>query len=113
MSGLFYQYRIYLFGASVISAYRQESNELELWDSVISLRGTSEGFTYFYFDTANNIIPGIADPTTIVNIDRPWGIKPVDLDEKKRQIEEAKARASERQVKTLVGSRAIDITKGK
>lgn len=112
MNSLFYPYKVFLSSGHVFQVYREESDEMKLWESVKELRSRDikSGFSYFCFNKENNMVAGVLDPHVIIGIDRAFGIRPIDLDERKKQIEEAKARASESRPKTRVGSSAIDIT---
>lgn len=113
MSNVFYPYLVYLSGGNAIQAYRQEEDEMKLWESVKILKEHPgrPGFIYFYINKEHNIVPGIADPYAITSIERPFGTGSIDLDERKKQIEEIKNKIDKN--KTRVGSTAIDITQRK
>ena len=113
MTSIFYPYRVFLASGHSFEAYRHEDDELKVWESIKGLRKDDEGFRYFFFDKPGNTISGVIDPTIIVGVDRPFGIKPVDLEERKKLMEQAREKASAPNGKTNVGSVAIDITKRK
>lgn len=111
MSSIFYPYRLFMTSGNFLQVYRPETDEQKLSIEIKRLVGENKDFGYFTFDKEGVIVSGFVYPECIMGADRPFGIKPVDLDERKNRIEEARKKVSSG--KTNVGSNAIDITQRK